>query len=97
MKKAVIFDLGNVLVTVDNTLTLAVFQRYIPEYYQVDELEMVLYGHVHNLWYKAGEKTKVFEQFNLGLISAETFYAYLKKTLRFSDTLTFTKFRNILA
>jgi len=74
MQKAVIFDLGNVLVIENKTSALPFFQTHLKKEYSSRELEHLLYGHTLET-----NTTKLFEDYHLGRISSEAFYENLKK------------------
>ncbi|MCX6791614.1 MAG: hypothetical protein NT149_01080 [Candidatus Gottesmanbacteria bacterium] len=95
MKKAVIFDLGNVLVTENNTLSLPRFKPHLKKEYTNAELERILYGHAPGAkrWEKLGEETKLFEEYHLGILTSEEFYRRIKEQLEFSDLFTFEQFK----
>ena len=97
MKKAVIFDLGNVLVDVNNALTLPLLKSYLIKAYPDEVLEKILYGHAPGAkrWEKMGEETKLIEEYHLGHLTSEEFYRKIRGQLEFSENLTFEKFKKI--
>ncbi len=97
MIKAVIFDLGNVLVLGNNSKTLSQFAPFLQRPYSDEVLEVTLYGYSSKAkhWETQGERTKTLEAYQLGLLSTRQFYEYMRDQLRFSDELTFDQFKHI--
>ncbi len=96
MIKVIIFDLGNVLVKIDNSRVLPQLSQYIRNSSDFPNLEKLLY-----YGYKEPdtETEKFFHSlhnnFHLGGISKEQFFQQLKTKLKFSDDFTISKFEMI--
>lgn len=96
MITTVIFDLGNVLVSVDNARVLPLIAAYLKKPVDLKSLErMVYYG-----YHEPESDTEVFfsdiqRRFHLGELSAEQFYQALVHRIGFSGEFTFERFQKI--
>jgi HAD superfamily hydrolase (TIGR01509 family) len=87
--KAIIFDLGNVLVTVDNSLSTPRFAPHLQEEIDLKELENILYGFTkHTGWGKKGDETKLYEDYHAGNITTTEFTNEINKLLKFHPSMT---------
>ena len=89
-QKAVIFDLGNVLVHVNNSKALPHFQKYLKKAVSYEQLEFVVYGGM----FKGGlaEIGQVHVDFHLGKLTPQSFYQQIMATGIFANTLTYELF-----
>ncbi len=90
MQKAVIFDLGDVLVIEHGSRPIPAFHTHLKRKYSNKELERLLYGSTLET-----NTTTLFEEYHLGTISSRGFYQRLQKHISFAKTLTFEKFREL--
>ncbi|HCM37026.1 MAG: hypothetical protein UV61_C0003G0097 [Candidatus Gottesmanbacteria bacterium GW2011_GWB1_43_11] len=91
LQKAVIFDLGNVLVRVNNQAALPHFQKHLAQKFDSKTLENLLYGSMMK-----GTRTdagKLHADFHLGKLTMRKFHQHIVKTGYFSETLTFSEFQ----
>jgi glucose-1-phosphatase len=93
MVKAIIFDLGNVLVKIDNSRVLMQFSRYLKDRYELKDLERLIYLGNH----EPENETEVFfhniqEKFHLGKIGKDELYKQMTTKLRFTEEFTFDNF-----
>lgn len=94
-QKAVIFDLGNVLVSVRNELTLKLFASHLAQTVDNETLEKELYGFApRNEWGRTMmDIGTIHHHFHKGEISAAQLFEDTKRRLPFKNTLTGKLFR----
>src|SRR5258708_1086297 len=94
--KVLIFDLGNVFLKVDNSISTPKFLPHLQEAIEMKELENLLYGFTsHRGWGKEVGKTKLYEEYHAGRITTAEFIAEIQKILKFSPTMTAELFREL--
>jgi HAD superfamily hydrolase (TIGR01509 family) len=90
-KKAIIFDLGNVLISIDNPKGVHEFLPYIEAKKGASEIERILYPSSTET--KDSWSNSLLRDFHTGKLSSHKFYDHVKKELNFSSEMTFDLFQ----
>lgn len=90
-ESAIIFDLGNVLVSIDNTKALDAFLPFVKKTKDKKQIEQILYPSPALV----GWSGTVIGDLHTGKISVRTFYNLVKQKLQFSRGMTFKRFSSI--
>lgn len=95
-QKAVIFDLGNVLVGVDYGLSIPLFVQYLSRPLSHKKLEAVLYGSYTkaNQWGEY-EEHPIYKEYHRGKVTTKAFYEAIISQLPFKNSLTLEVFSDL--
>lgn len=95
--KAVIFDLGNVLVSVENKRVVPFFQQYTQEaVLDEKEIEQILFGFAAGTPGARIQEKEYYRQFTLGNITPEEFFQNVQSLLCFpQEKITLEVFKRV--
>ncbi len=87
--KAVIFDLGNVLVSFDNRKNLTQLNQLLTQKLDEESLEKLLYGDAKT------KETNLFDQYQMGNISTAKFFENLRIRLSFNSAVNLKQLQRL--
>lgn len=92
-QKAVIFDLGNVLVKVDNYKALPHFKKHLKKSIDDHQLEHILWGGFVSLKHEDAKHAQIFIDLHLGKITGQALYRDIVARDIFLNSLSFAEFK----